>query len=105
MTLLWLEDPVVLPSPKYAFTLSVPFVAMPLTRYVITEANHMLHIIYTHVAPREPLFIDFSLGNHSIDEMFDVLNNYLLFDFTAAYSENTNTLQLKTESTSAVLVI
>jgi hypothetical protein len=36
--------------------------------------------------------------------MVNVLNNYLLFGFTAAYSESTNTLQLKTESTSAALV-
>ena len=90
--LFWLEDPILLPSPKYVFTLSVPFVAMPLTPYVITKANRRLHIIYTHVAPQKPLFIDFPLGNHSIDEMVDVFNNYLLFAFTAAFSENTNTL-------------
>jgi len=78
---------------------------MPLTHYVITEANCRLHIIYTHVAPQKPLSIDFPLGNQSIDELVDVLNNYLLFGFTAAYSENTNTLQLKTESTSAALLI
>ncbi len=30
-TLFWLQDPIVLPSPRYAFNLSVPFVAMPLT--------------------------------------------------------------------------
>ncbi len=78
---------------------------MPLTHYVITEANRMLHIINTYVAPQEPLFIDLPLGNRSIDEMGDVLNNYLLFGFTAVYLENANTLQSKTESPTAALVI
>ncbi len=38
-TLFWLQDPIVLSSPRYAFTLSVLFVAVPLTHYVISAAN------------------------------------------------------------------
>jgi hypothetical protein len=85
--------------------LSVPFVAVPLTHYVITEANRRLHILYNHVAPPEPLIIDLPLGNHSIDELVDVLNRRLLFGFKAAYSENTNTLSLITQTISAGLEI
>jgi hypothetical protein len=104
-TLFWLQDPIVLPSPRYAFNLSVPFVAMPLTHYVITEANRRLHIIYTHVAPPEPLIVDLPLGNHNIDELADVLNGNLLYGFTAAYSESTNTLHFSTATISAALEI
>jgi hypothetical protein len=104
-TLFWMQDPIVLPSMKYAFNLSVPFVAMPLTHYVITEANRRLQIVYMHVAPPESLVIDLPLGNHSIDELVDALNRSLLFGFTAAYSENTNTLHFSSANISAALVI
>ena len=95
MTLFWLEDPIVLPSSKYAFTLSVPSAAMALTHYVITEANRKLDLIYSNVT--EPTqMIEFPIGNHSIDELVDVLNIHLLHGFKAAYSENTNTLNFTT---------
>ncbi len=46
-TLFRLHDLIVLPSPRYAFTLSVPFVAVSLTHYVIiTAANRTLDISY-----------------------------------------------------------
>ena len=64
-TLFWLQDPIVLPSSRYAFTLSVPFVAMPLTHYVITQANRTLDISYTN----SNSIIELPLGNHSIDEL------------------------------------
>ena len=77
MTLFWLEDPIVLPSSKYAFTLSVPSAAMALTHYVITEANRKLDLIYSNVT--EPTqSIEFPIGNHSVDELVDVLNIHLL---------------------------
>ena len=104
-TLLWMHDPIVLPSMKHAFNLSVSFVAMPLAHYVITEANRRLHIVYMHVAPHAPLIIDLPMENHSIDEMVEVLNRNLLFRFTAGYSENTNTLHFSTANFSASLVI
>ena len=50
-TLFWMQYLIVLPSPKYDFSRGVPFVEMPLTHYVITEANRRLHIIHMHVAP------------------------------------------------------
>ncbi len=65
-TLFWMKEPIVLPNMKYAFDLSVPFVAMPLTHYVITEANRRLHIVYMHEAPPKLLIIDLPMGNHSI---------------------------------------
>ena len=104
-TLFWMKEPIVLPNMKYAFDLSVPFVAMPLTHYDITESNRRLHIIYMHVAPPEPLIIDLPMGNHSIDELVDVLNRRLLFGFTAAYSKNTNTLHFSMANISAALEI
>ena len=70
-TLFWLQDPIVLPSSRYAFTLSVPFVAMPLTYYVITEANRTLDISYTNSTS----IIELPVGNHSIDELVDVLDH------------------------------
>jgi len=85
-TFFWLQEPVVLPSPRYAFNLCVPFVAMLLTHYVIIEANRRLRTVYTHVAPLEPLIVDLPLGNHNIDELVDVLNRNLLIGYTAAYS-------------------
>ena len=85
-TMFWMQDPIVLPSMKYAFHLSVPFVAMLLIHYVITEVNRRLHIVYMHVAPPEPMIIDLPIGNHSIDELVDVLNRNLIFGFTAGYS-------------------
>jgi hypothetical protein len=64
-TLFWLQEPIVLPSPHYSFTLSVPFVAAPLTHYVINAANRALDISYP--AQPEPQIIDFLLDNQSID--------------------------------------
>ena len=104
-TLFWLQDPIVLHGPRYAFNLSVLFVAMPLTHYVITEANRRLYIIYKHVAPPEPPIVDLPLGNHKIDELIDVLNRNLLYGYAAAYSENTNTLHFSTANISAALEI
>jgi hypothetical protein len=49
--------------------------------------------------------IELPLGNHSIDELADVLNRRLLFGFKAAYSENTNTLRFSSESIGSALVI
>ena len=102
-TLFWLQDPIVLPSPRYAFTLSVPFVAVPLTHYVISAANRTLDISYP--GQLEPSIIEFPLGNHSIDELVDVLNRRLLFGFKAAYSESTNTLHFASQTTGAALTI
>jgi hypothetical protein len=102
-TLFWLQDPIVLPSPRYAFKLSVPFVAVPLTHYVITAANRTLDISYP--AQPEPSIIEFPLENHSIDELVDVLNRRLLFGFKAAYSENTNTLHFTSQTLGAALSI
>ncbi len=63
----------------------MPFVAVPLTRYLITETNCRIHIIYTHVTRSEPLLtIDLPLGNRSIEELVDVHNRNLLFGFTAS---------------------
>jgi len=101
-TLFWMQDPIILPSPKYTINLSVPFAAMPLTHYAITEANRRLQTIYMCIAP---LIIDLCMGNHSIDELVDVLNRNLLFGFTAGYSESLNTLHFSTENFSADLVI
>ena len=36
-TLFWMQDPIVLPIIKYAFNLSVSFVAMPIIHYVISR--------------------------------------------------------------------
>ncbi len=104
-TLFWLQDPIVLPSPRYAFTLSVPFVAMLFAHYVITEANRTLGISYAHVAPTETSIIELSLGNHSIGELMDVLNRRLLFGFRAAFSENTNTLRFSSKNIGAELSV
>ncbi len=45
------------------------------------------------------------MGNHGIDELVDVLNRHLLFEFTASYSENSNTLHFSTANISAALEI
>ncbi len=42
--------------------------------------------------------IDLPIGNHSIDELVDVLNRRLLHGFKAAYYDNTNTLHFSTEN-------
>jgi hypothetical protein len=102
-TLFWLQKPIVLPSPRYDFTLSVPFVAVPLTNYVISAANRTLNISYP--AQHDPSIIEFPLNNHSIDELVDVLNRRLLFGFKAVYSENTNTLHFTSQTVGAALSI
>jgi len=61
--LFWLHDPIVLPNHRYAFTLSVPFVAVPLTHYVISAAHRTLAI--SHPAQLEPSIIKFPLENYS----------------------------------------
>jgi hypothetical protein len=38
-TLFWLQDFIVLPSPRYAFTVSDLFVAVPLIHYAINAEN------------------------------------------------------------------
>jgi len=93
----------VLPSPRYAFTLSVPFVATPLTHYVITATNRKLAISYP--AQPQSSIIEFPLGNHSIDELVDNLNRRLLFGLESAYSENTNTLHFTSQATGTALSI
>jgi hypothetical protein len=52
----------------------------------------------TYPAQLEPQIIEFPLGNHSIDELVDVLNRRLLFGFKSAYSENTNTLHFTSQT-------
>ncbi len=79
-TLFRTQDSIVLPSPRYAFTLSVSFVVVPLTHYVINEGNRTLDISYTNSTS----IIELPLGNRSIDELVDVLNRRLLFGFKAA---------------------
>jgi hypothetical protein len=64
-TLFWLHDSIVLPSSRYAFTLGVSFIAVPLTNYGINAVNQKLDISYP--AQLEPSIIEFPLGNHSID--------------------------------------
>ncbi len=61
-TLFWLQTPIILPSPRYAFTPSVSFVAMPLTHFVLSAANQTLDISYTHVAPTETSIIGYRWG-------------------------------------------
>ncbi len=103
-TIFWLQDPLVLPSTKYAFTLSVPSAAVALTHYVITEANRKLDLTYSNVS--EPTrVIDFPIGNHSIDELVDVLNRRLLHGFKVAYSDNINTLHFSTQDIDASISI
>ena len=101
-TLFWLQDPIVLPSMKYSFTLSVPSAAVALTHYVITEANRKLELLYSDASTQT---IDLPIGNHSIDELVDALNRRLLYGFKAAYSENTNTLHFSTQNISHELSI
>jgi hypothetical protein len=72
---------------------------------MITEANRWLHVIYTHVAPPEPLIVDLPLGDHNIDELADVYYSNLLYGYTAAYSESTSTLHFSTATISAALEI
>jgi hypothetical protein len=62
-TSFWLDNAIVLLSPKYAFTLIVPSAAVPPTHYVITEANRKLDLIYPNVTDPAQL-IDFPSGNH-----------------------------------------
>ena len=100
-----MQNSIVIPSMKNALTINVPFVAMPLAHYVISEANRKLHITYMHVAPPEPLITDLPLGNHSIDELVDVFICNSLFRFTAGYSKNTSTLHFIKENTIVALVI
>jgi len=102
-TLFWMQDPIVLTSPRHAFTLSVPFVAVPLAHYFVSAANQTSEIVYP--AQPEPSIIKFSLGNHSIDELVDLLNRRLFFGFKAVYSENTNTLRFTSQSLGAELSI
>ena len=101
-TLFWLQDAIVLPSHRYAFTMSIPFVVGPLTHYVISAANRTLDISYPGAPPS---IIDFPLGNHSIDELVGVLYRRLLFGFKAVYSENTNTLHFTSQTAGAALSI
>ena len=53
----------------------------------------------------EPLIIEFPLGNRSIDEQVHVLNRRLIFEFKAAYSENTNTLHFTSQNLCVALSI
>jgi hypothetical protein len=100
-TLFWLQDPKVLRSPRYAFTLSAPFVAVTLAHYVITEANRTLDIAYTTSSS----IIELPLENHSIDELVNVLIRRLLFGLKVAYSGNINTLRFSSEGIHAALAI
>jgi hypothetical protein len=102
-TLFWLQDPIVMPIPRYAFTLSDPIGAVPLTHYVISATNRTLDISYP--GQLEPLIIDFPLGDHGIYEFVDVLNRRLLFGFKAASSEYTNTLHFTSQNLGAALSI
>ncbi len=86
-TLFRLQDPIVSPSARYVLTLGLPFAAMPLSLYEILGYNRALCISYIHAVPPESSSIEFPMGCHNIDEIFDVLNHHLLFGFTSAYFE------------------
>jgi len=93
--LFWLEDPIVLPHMKYAFTLSVPSAAVTLTRNLITVANRKLDLVHSNVNGPTKV-IGFLFGNYNIDELVDVLNRRLLHSFKAAFSENIKNLHFTT---------
>ena len=93
--LFWLQDQLIIPSTLYEFNVSVPFVAVPLTYYNVELGNRLLHVVYDGGAEAR---IELPIGNHSIDELIDVINRRLINGFKASYSEQTNTVTISTQA-------
>ena len=74
-----------------------------MTHYVISAAKRKSDISYP--AQPEPLILEFSQGNYSMDELVDFLNRHLLFRWKAAYWEDKNTLNFSSQNIGAALSI
>ena len=105
-SLFWLQDPVVCPSREWQLTCTVVHVAIPLTHWVITEENWLLHLVHPRVDAAtgailsEDDHIQLPTGNYSIDALVLFINTYLEgHGVSVAYSENTNLLELRSEDT------
>lgn len=99
-SMFWLQDPVVCPSREWQLTCTVVHVAIPLTHWVITEDNRLLHLVHELVDPvtgavtDDDDYIFLPMGNYSIDALVMFINSSLTgHNVAVTYSENTNMLE------------
>lgn len=100
-TIYYLSDPIVLPSINYEFHVSVVHATIPLSFWVITESNNLLHLAFS----AEDVFVSLPLGNRSIDELVAYLNTKLIDGFEASYDEAINRLIFTSDILGATLAI
>jgi hypothetical protein len=89
----YLSDPLVLPSDLYEWHLSIPTATIPLSYWVINEENNLLHLQFN----AEDKFIALPVGNHTIDELVEYINPYLLDGYVVEYDTSVNRLVFITE--------
>ena len=89
----YLADPIILPSDKYEFLVSVPAASLPLSHWVVGPENSTLDLS----VDGEPLLVHLPEGNRSVDQIIAVLNEELGNRYEARYEDATNRLILETE--------
>jgi hypothetical protein len=89
----YLSDPLVLPSDVYEWHLSIPTATIPLSYWVINEENNLLHLQFS----AEDKFIALPIGNHTIDELVEYINPYLIDGYVLEYDTSVNRLVFITE--------
>lgn len=106
-----LNPHIAVPSPDYQLTLSLLDASIPLTNYVVTEANNHLELKLWSSADPVPLIQDvdvyFAVGNWPIDALIDRINAHpeLYYGTQAAYDEATNLVTLTCPDPNIVIQI
>lgn len=100
-TLFWLQDPILIPNNDYQISCSVPSVSIPLTHWVITEANCTLQLEYPAAGQSQDILLP--LGNFSVDDLVRRINDELLFDYAIEYDEHVNAVRLAGGSSEAAI--
>lgn len=100
-TMFWLQDPILIPTNDFQISCSVPSVSIPLTHWVITDANRTLQLDYPAAGQSQDILLP--LGNYSVDELVSRINDEILFDYACDYDEHVNALRL-TNGTSELVI-
>ena len=100
-TMFWLQDPILIPTNDFQISCSVPSVSIPLTHWVITDANRTLQLDYPAAGQSQDILLP--LGNYSVDDLVSRINDEILFDYACEYDEHVNALRL-TNGTSELVI-
>lgn len=97
--LFYLPDSITVPNPRrYELQVSLPEASFSLTNYAVRDGNNSLAVSYGN---GDEQTIRLPVGNPSIDDVTELLDEELLHGWTAKYSLARNTLSFRNEDGSA----